>query len=483
MIDAPQQLVDAILAFNRFVILYFLSLNATYLCFFVLSLASVLHFVRRTFFSDYERLRGSALTWPVSIIVPAHNEERSIVETIRSLQMLRYNEVEIIVVNDGSTDETLRRVIAAFDLRRSDRIYRRSLETARVRGVYTSLEYPGLVLVDKEKGGKADSLNCGINVSRYPLFCSIDADSIIEDNALLRVVKPFMDHPEETVASGGIVRIVNDCTVRDGHVAEVRLARGILPAMQTVEYLRSFLTGRVGWSALHSLLIISGAFGVYKKQEVIEIGGYSTDSETEDLDLVVRLHRHLRRRKRKYRVVFVPDPVCWTEVPSSLRVLRQQRNRWHRGLIRCLWQNRGMCFNPRYGNVGMFAVPYFITFELFGPIIEILGYVAVGLAFLVGILNLQFALLFLAVSILFGMMLSVLAVLLEELTFRRYPKWMDLVRLMFYALLENLGYRQLLSLYKIKSFFDVVLRRRAWGRMERTGFGEHRVQIPSETGS
>jgi cellulose synthase/poly-beta-1,6-N-acetylglucosamine synthase-like glycosyltransferase len=194
----------------------------------------------------------------------------------------------------------------------------------------------------------------------------------------------------------------------------------------------------------------------------------------------VRLHRHLRRLKRRYRVVFVPDPVCWTEVPTSLRVLEQQRNRWHRGLVQCLWANRGMLFNPRYGTVGLFAFPYFFLFEMLGPFVEILGYAAVLLAFLFGVLDPPLFLMFLGASVLYGMLLSISAILLEELSFRRYPSWLDLAKLAVYGLLENLGYRQLLSLYKVKGFLDLLFRRGQWGRMEREGFGSRPAPATGE---
>ncbi len=463
-------IADAVWAFNVFVLAYFLVLNTVYLLLFVISLFAVLAFVRRTFFSDYRQIMQSEMTWPISVIVPAHQEEKTIVETVRSLMMVNYGEFEIIVVNDGSTDRTLKRLVDTFDLRRIDRVYRRSIPTGEVRGIYASLDHPNLVVVDKEKGGKADALNVGINLSRYPLFCSIDADSVIEDNALLRVVKPFMEHPDETVAAGGIVRIVNGCGVRDGRVTHIELPDRALPILQVVEYLRAFLTGRVGWSLLRSLLIISGAFGLYRKKEVIEVGGYSNETVTEDLDLVLRLHRHLRRGKRRYRVVFVPDPVCWTEVPLRLRDLMRQRNRWHRGLVQAMWEQRGMVFNPRYGTLGMMGIPYFLLFEMLGPFVEVTGYVVVLLSFLLGLLNLEFFLLFLVLAILYGTFLSIAAVLLEELSFRRYPSWQDLTKLVVFSILENLGYRQLLSLFKVKAFWDFVWQRRAWGRMRRQGF-------------
>src|SRR5207247_8785487 len=223
------------------------------------------------------------------------------------LQMINYGEFEIIVINDGSTDGTLQRLREAYELSRVDKVYRRSIDTEPVRAIYGSLEHPNLLVIDKEKGGKSDALNTGINVSRYPLFCSVDADSIIEDNALLRVVKPFMEHPQEMVAAGGIVRIVNGCEVRDGRVLRIGLPKKALPVLQVVEYLRAFLGGRIGWSSLRSLLIISGAFGLYRKSEVIAAGGYDSLSETEDLELVLQLHEHMRRSGRKYPDVFVRD--------------------------------------------------------------------------------------------------------------------------------------------------------------------------------
>ncbi len=461
---------DALYGFNVFVLVYFLALNSTYLFLVLLSLGEVWRFVRRTFFSDYRQIMQSEMTWPISILVAARNEQKTIVETVRSLLAVQYGEFEIVVINDGSDDGTLAALASAFELRRTDRVYKRELPTAKVRGVYGSLLHANLTVIDKERGGKSDALNAGINLSRYPLFCSIDADSIIEDNALLRVVKPFMENPGETVAAGGIVRIVNGCEVREGRVTRIELPDRPLPILQVVEYLRAFLTGRVGWSALRSLLIISGAFGVYRKREVVEVGGYASSTDTEDLELVVRLHRHLRERKRRYRIVFVPDPVCWTEVPSTLRVMWRQRNRWHRGLFQTLWLHKRMLLNPRYGVVGLFAFPYFTVFELLGPFVETLGYVAVVLSWLLGILNPQYFLLFLAVAILYGIFLSVASVLLEEISFRRYPGWVDLSKLLLFSILENFGYRQMLAVFKVKAFWDVLRRRRAWGRMERVGF-------------
>jgi cellulose synthase/poly-beta-1,6-N-acetylglucosamine synthase-like glycosyltransferase len=460
----------AIQGFNAFVLAYFLALNISYILLFFVSLREVLTFLRRTFFSDYQQILRSDMTLPISMICPAHNEEKTIVDTVRSLQMLNYPEFEIIVVNDGSKDETLSRLLAAYDLRRVDRVYKRSLPTKSVRALYASPLVPNLVVVDKENGGKADALNCGINLSRYPLFSSMDADSVIEDDALLKAVKPFMEWPEETVAVGGIVRCANGCTVHEGRVTHIALPRKLLPVFQVVEYLRAFLSGRLGWSALKGLLLISGAFGVYRKSAVVDVGGYDSSTDTEDLELVMALHAVYRERKKPYRIVFVPDPVCWTEVPGNWRMLRRQRNRWHRGMLQSLSRYRRMMFNPRYGIMGMLVLPYFLVFETMGPFIETLGYISVPLAWALGLLNTKFFLLFFVLAVAFGVFLSVAAILLEEISYRRYPSWGDLWKLLFCGVFENFGFRQTLAVFKIQAFWEYLRGLRRWGKLERVGF-------------
>jgi cellulose synthase/poly-beta-1,6-N-acetylglucosamine synthase-like glycosyltransferase len=460
----------AIEGFNAFVLAYFLALNLSYILLFFISLREVLTFLRRTFFSDYQQILRSDMTLPISMICPAHNEEKTIVDTVRSLQMLNYPEFEIIVVNDGSKDQTLERLLQAYDLRRVDRVYKRSLPTKSVRALYASPMVPNLTVVDKENGGKADALNCGINLSRYPLFSSMDADSVIEDDALLKAVKPFMEWPEETVAVGGIVRCANGCTVHEGRVTHIALPRQFLPVFQVVEYLRAFLSGRLGWSALRGLLLISGAFGVYRKSAVIDVGGYDSSTDTEDLELVMALHAVYRERKKPYRIVFVPDPVCWTEVPGNWKMLRRQRNRWHRGMLQSLSRYRRMMFNPRYGIMGTLVLPYFLIFETMGPFIETLGYVSVPLAWALGLLNMNFFLLFFVLAVAFGVFLSVAAILLEEISYRRYPSWSDLWKLLLCGVAENFGFRQVLAVFKIQAFWEYLRGLRRWGKLERVGF-------------
>lgn len=341
----------------------------------------------------------------------------------------------------------------------------------RDQGVYTSREYPYLVVVDKANGGKADALNAGINVSRFPLISAIDSDSIIEAKAMLTLVRPFLDDTR-TVAVGGIIRVANGCSLRAGEIVEIDLAPSLLPNFQIVEYLRAFLFGRVGWDMLNGLLVISGAFGLFRKDIVTAAGGYRRYTVGEDMELIVRLHRIMREKKQPYRVTFVPEPVCWTEVPETLKVLSRQRNRWQRGLMESLMAHKKMLFNPRYGVIGLLAMPFFFFFEMIGPIIELAGYIVFLLSFLFGMLNLQFAILFLTVAIILGVVLSVSSLVLEELSFKRYPRYLHVVKLFFFCIMENFGYRQLHTWWRFRGIVDYLKGEKMWGAMERKGIAQ-----------
>lgn len=421
--------------------------------------------------SDQRRLLGSPLTPPVSVLAPAFNEEANVVENVRSLLMLDYPLFEVVVVNDGSKDRTLEVLIREFGLRPSARSFEYAVPCRPIRQVYDSEEYANLVVVDKANGGKADALNAGLNLALYPLFCAIDADSILESDALLRLVRPFVDFPGVTVAAGGIVRVANGCDIRAGRVRGVRLARRPLPLMQIVEYLRAFLFGRMAWSGGNALLIISGAFGMFEKRAALAAGGYALDTVGEDMELVVRMHRHRRESGRPYRIGFVPDPICWTEVPESLRVLRRQRTRWHRGLIDTLWRHRAMLGRPRYGSIGLLAMPSFALFEMLSPIAEFTGYLVLPVLAALGLLAPAFALNFFVLAVLYGVLVSVVAVLLEDITFRRYPRTHDLALLVAAAILENLGYRQLTVWWRVRAFWEFWRGDLSWGAMERRGVG------------
>lgn len=459
---------EIVLAYNGVVILYLLLVDGFYLFMTLAAFWDIIWYLVRARTNSSYRLYRSSLTQPISILMPAYNEEASIVECVKGMSLMRYPEFEIIVINDGSKDRTLQVLIDHFGLTPALRTPLRKVPHQPVRGIYSSPDYPNLVVVDKVNGGKADALNTGIALSRCPLFCAVDADSLLQEDALERVVQPFIQHPE-TVAAGGFVRVVNGCEVHAGRVTRVNLPRNLPALFQIVEYLRAFYLGRLGWNPLKGLLIISGAFGLFRTGAVAEVGGYLTGSVGEDMELVVRLHRHFREKGRPYRVAFVPDPVCWTEVPESLKVLARQRDRWHRGLLDTLLRHKRMLLNPRYGAAGVGAMPYFWVVEVFGPLLELSGLVLIPMAAWLGMLDWRAFWIFLVASVLFGMLLSVSAVLAEELSFHRY-RTRQLLALFGVAILENLGYRQLTSWWRLKGIYSFLKGGHHWGEMQRKGF-------------
>ena len=459
------------------VLVYFEVLTALYVLFTVIAWRAIAAHLAARRYDAIDEALASPFTPPVSVLVPAFNEEAGIVESVRSLLALRYPEHEVIVVNDGSTDGTLAHLERAFDLAAVPKALRGALAYAPVRRTYVSRRHTNLTVVDKENGGKADALNCAIDAALYPFFCAVDADALLEEDALLRVAKPVLDDPDLVAATGGIVRIANGCVVDHGRVMEVRLPASRLATFQVVEYFRAFLVGRVGWSRVNALLIISGAFGLFRRDVVEAVGGYAANTVGEDVELVVRLHRYLRGRGEDYRITFIPDPVCWTEVPEDFRTLGRQRRRWQRGLTETLWRHRSVAFNPRYGTLGLFAVPYFLLFELLGPVVELTGYVVIPLAAAAGFLSMTFLLAFLVLAVFLGMLLSVSALAIEEFSFRRHPKGREIGRMLLFAALDNFGYRQLLSLFRALGLLDVIRRRRGWGEMRRRGFAHGLARV------
>ncbi|MDQ6819180.1 MAG: glycosyltransferase [Actinomycetota bacterium] len=459
-------------AIGVFVLAYFAALTLSYLAITIGSAIQTYRYFRRRSGIVLLRVLRSRMTPPITICIPAYNEEETIVSSIRAMLTLHYPQHEVAVTNDGSTDRTLDRLIAAFNMRRVDQATGPGIPTAPIRGIYRSLAHPNLIVVDKENGGRSDALNCSMNVAHTPIVCFVDADSILEPDGLLAAVHPFIEFPDITCGVGGIIRVANGCRIEEGQLLSVGLPRQSLALFQTVEYMRAFLAARSGWSGLGGLLIISGAFGVFRRSDVLAVGGFAADSIGEDFELCVRLHRRNYDERNGKRLLFVPDPVCWTEVPTSLRDLGGQRHRWHRGLVDTLWRHRDMVGNPRYGAVGMVSLPFFALFEFLGAFIEAGGYVIVPVGLLVGAVNLPFALLFFAVAILSGVLLSLSAVLLEDLAFRRYGRLRELFLLIGMAVLENFGYRQILTIYRVRGFFAYLRGDTAWGTIRRAGFDD-----------
>ncbi len=452
--------------YSIFVLIYFVMINVGYLILLFLGIDEVLFHSRKPDFDICDR-EGCKLVPGITIIVPAYNEEKIISENVKSLLELDYPKLEVLVVNDGSSDNTLGKLKSSFKLIEVTREMDEKIDTEPIKALYNSIAEKRLVVIDKENGGKADALNAGINHARTDLVLAIDADTLVEKNALQKLVRKYMRTDARVVALGGIVRVLNNCQVVSSEVTKAKLPKKFLPGMQVMEYIRAFLFGRSGWSRINSLPIISGAFGLFERESLVDIGGYRTTTVGEDIDAVVRLHKKMKKEGEDYDISFLPDPVCWTQVPEKRKTLSQQRARWQRGLIETLTYNKEMIFNPKYGKLGVFALPFFLFFELLGPIIEITGYFMFIVFFSLGIFSLSYFLLFLAVAVIFGVLLSLSSLLLAEITLKKYEDPIDRLKLLALAVLENFGYRQLHTLWRIKGTIQFLRKETKWGEMTR----------------
>ncbi len=474
-LDLFANLKSFVIDFNYYLAFYSLAINFIY---FLLLILSALHAKKQ---NEMWLLKSKALLFKerilptVSIIAPAYNEEKTIIESANSLLNLKYPDYELIIVNDGSKDNTLDILIRHFNLKRADYLYDKRLNTKTVRGIYLNRSLPKLIVVDKENGGKADSLNAGINIAKKEYYCGIDADSLLEEEALLRLAALTLDEGIETPALGGNILPINGCTVELGQIKKIRIPDNRLARLQTMEYIRAFMAGRMGWAKLNSLLIISGAFGLFRKERVISVGGYLTssgkyekDTVGEDMELVVRIARLMRELKLHYRIRYSFNANCWTEVPETLKILKKQRYRWHKGLIDILSFHQKMIFNPGYGRIGLVAMPYFFLFEMLGPMLEFQGYLMVIVALFLGLLNQEIVLILFVCTILFGTMISVSSLVIAERDMKSFSIG-DILRLIGYAILENFGPRQFISFWRVGAFFQMLYKQGGWEKAERKG--------------
>jgi len=455
---------------NHVVFWYYLCSNIAYLVMLLVAL--------KTSAAHQRHLESHGLRWvgdtplapPITIIAPAHNEEGSIRIAVRNLLQLDYPELEIIVVNDGSEDRTFAEMREEFQLRPVRAVYVADMKSAAVRALYRSNANPRLLVVDKEPGGsKADAVNAGLNMATSPYVCVVDSDSVLERDALLRIMLPVLADPKHVVAVGGIIRVLNGSEITQGQLRRVRLPRKSIEVIQVIEYLRAFLIGREAWGQGNMLMIISGAFGLFRTDLVRAVGGYRVNSIGEDFDLVARMHRHLRLKNTEYQIHFVPDPMCWTEVPSDLKSLGRQRARWQKGLWDVLWSSRDMLFRPRYGRIGWFALPYLWLFELAAPVIEIGGLATIVLAAVLGVLSRGFFLQFLLFGYAFATVISIGSVLQEEITYKRYNDWQDVVRLVTYCFLEHFPYRQMHMAWRLRGMWQYLRGDNTWEPLKRKG--------------
>ena len=431
-------------------------------------------YLRKNSYVDYTSILLAPLTPSISVIAPAYNEEVTIVENIRALLSLYYNNYEVIIVNDGSKDNTLRQMINAYDLERVNYYFDYRIPCERIRGIYKSKNgaFRKLTVIDKANGGKADALNAGVNISKKDLVCCIDVDCIMEPDALLKMVKPFMEETDKkVVAAGGVIRVANSCVIEDGQIQEIRLPKEFLPRMQVLEYTRAFLLARMAWGKLDGLLLISGALGMFDKETVIKCGGYSTKTVGEDMELVVRMRRYMVEQNLPYQVIYIPDPLVWTEVPNTAKVLGRQRNRWTRGTLEVLLTHKKLFMNPKYKTFGAFGFTYWFFFEWLAPILEFLGYLYFFFLVIMGSVNWPFFLFLLTFVYTFAVMLSTWAILFEEKTFHKYKTRREVLQLLGTALLEPIFYHPRTVWWAVRGNFDYLRGVRNWGKQERQGFG------------
>jgi len=455
-------LKELILLFNYFVGFYYFSLNTFYSLFFILALIGTFIYLKKLRYYYITELKAYQSLPPITIVIPAFNEESVIIRTVKSALEVDYPFFEVIVVNDGSTDNTLEFLKSEFSLVELPFfVYKKTIPTAKVKRVFISEKYENLIVIDKERKGKSDALNCGLNFSKFPYFCTLDADSILEKDALLRLARKIIDSDKPVIALGGVVRVLNGVEFKNGHLEKIELPRSTLANFQVVEYIRAFLFGRYGIELIRGTSILSGAFSLFQKEALIRVGGFSSNTVAEDFEIIVRLHKHYREIGKPYYIGFIPDPVCWTLVPEKVFELSKQRRRWQLGLLQTLWLNRRIFFRPKYGVVGMLIFPFYL-FEAFGATIEVVGYPVVILSYCLGIIDINFFKLFLVLAILYGVFLNVGGIFLEEMSFKRYPGWNHLFRLLIFGVAENFGYRQLTSLFRLIGTLQFILGYRRW---------------------
>lgn len=471
--------------FNNAIFYYALLVMGSYVVLTLLSAIEMNGYMKKNSYVNYREILVSPLAPPVSILAPAYNEEATIIENIRSLLSLHYGNYEVIIINDGSKDSTFQRIFDYYQLEKVDYAVHYQINCQEIKGVYKSKlpSFSKLTVVDKINGGKSDALNAGINVSSKDLILCIDVDCIVQEDAILKLAKPYLEEKYQVIASGGVVRIANSCKVEDGKLVEVNMPRNLWPRFQVLEYIRAFLMGRMAWSRLNGLLIISGAMGLFDKEVVIKVGGYDKDTVGEDMELVVRMRRYMYEQDRRFKVVYIPDPLCWTEAPADLQILGRQRNRWTRGTIETLWIHKDLFFNPRYGILGMLSYPYWLFFEWLAPIIEFLGISIFILLAILGNINWEFSLILISMVYFFSIALSTVAVLFEEMSYQQYTKGRDLVKLLLVAFLEPILYHPLTVYWAIKGNIHKFIGKKNWGNMVRKGFAQNTVTIntPEQT--
>ncbi len=459
---------------HYFFLVFSLAAISSYVILALISTIETIEYVKKNSFVNYKEILTSSFSPSISIIAPAYNESLHIVENVRSILSSHYVNYDVIIVNDGSKDDSLSKLIEAYDLVQIDHYINEQIKTKPLRnGIYKSTNpaFDKLTVIDKENGGKADALNTGLNVSKSKYVACIDVDCLLLEDALQKMIKPFLESTDvKVIAAGGVIRIANSCTVKDGKLLDVNFPKTWLEQGQILEYFRAFLLGRMAWSRLNGLLVISGAFGLFDKKLAIKVGGYDTNTVGEDMEIIVRMRRYLEDTKQKYKVAYIPDPLCWTEAPHNYKTFISQRNRWTRGTIETLKRHRKIGFNPKYKTLGLISYPYWFFFERMAPIIEVAGIIFFGILIALNKVRWDYALAFIIMAYLFSVLFSIVAIVSEELTFHQYKKKATGFKLVLIAILEPLVNHPFILYSAIKGNIDYYFnKKKKWGKMVRKG--------------
>jgi cellulose synthase/poly-beta-1,6-N-acetylglucosamine synthase-like glycosyltransferase len=474
-------LENIIRKFEIFSAFYSVSYITIYLILGILSYLAIKNYYNSKYYLHKDVLIKSNHTLGVSIIAPAYNEACTIVYNVKSLLLQDYPKFEIIIINDGSTDNTLQKLIDEFNLIKVDFFYQEKIKTRPVKAHYKSTNpiYAKLLIIDKENGkSKADASNAGINSARYSLFICTDVDCILRKDTVAMLAKPFVENTRKVIATGAAIRISNSCEFKDGMLYKSHYPDNFFARFQELEYIRSFLFGRMAWSRTNCLLLVSGGLGMFDKATVIEAGGYWHKSLGEDMELITRMRRLMHEKKEDFLIKYIPESLCWTEVPSDSTIFLRQRVRWARGLIQTLYLHRKMFLNPKYGRTGLVTIPHYFVFEFFVPILELLGLIVLTLDIIFFSVNYEFLLIVSLFVYFFYTTLTLISIYLDQLIHRQYSSIKEIRNLIFMVFLEPFLYHPINVFASLKGYwYFLTNKEKTWGTMTRQGFTNPKDEI------
>lgn len=443
-------LIKMIYALNLTILWYFILLSFGYIILLIASIPDIIFTFKQAEIGNVISLLRSHTLPPVTAIIPAYNEEKNVLETVNSILNSAYPNIHAIVINDGSTDQTLENLITTFHLYKVIPIIPQKIKTvSAVKGYYRSKIYKNLVIIDTDHSDKSDCLNVGVNACRSPLFATIDADTLlVEPEAISNIVFSMLTKPH-TVAVGGAVYILNGCTFKNGQIIEAKMSYNLVTALQTCEYLRSFLFSRSGWNILGGTLCYAGAFTLFDKQAVLKINGFDVNNIAMDFEIIAHLQATRFEHQYPYRISYTPASIAWTDVPETFKSYWHQRVNWQSGSLQSLMKYKRLLFNPKYQIVGFVTYPFFLFGEILGAIVEFTAYILILASWYMGILDVYGAILFFIICWGFVAFITMATTLMSFITFNKYRRLKDLIWMMLLVVVEQFGFRQFSVLNRV----------------------------------